>query len=129
MFRFQKTRLAFVMLSIVALVIGYNMYNKKHVDFTRVGVVAEYKASEFNEFVKSLSLEERGEIGNNVYSVEGVVSILTEEGFIIQGGVFCKTESPAQLASQQGDSVKVRGRFVGYDDIFLEVRLDHVVPF
>ena len=129
MLRTQKTRWILMLLSLFAIVVGYNKYNKEHVDFTIVEVVADFEATELSEFVSSLNLEERGAIGNNVYSVEGVVAKTTSEGFTLKGGVFCQTENTSLLTSKEGDSVKIRGRFVGYDDIFQEVRLDHVVPF
>ena len=129
MFRTQKTRWIFLLLSLVAIVVGYNKYNQKHVDFTIIKVVADYEASELSEFVSSLNIQERGAIGNNVYSVEGVISKTTSEGFNLKGGVFCQTENTSLLTSKEGDSLKIRGRFVGYDYIFQEVRLDHVVPF
>lgn len=129
MFRAQKTRLVLLFISVSALIIGYSMYNKEHVDFTTIEVIAEFEAREFNDFIKALNHKERGGIGNNVYSVSGVVSQLNSDGFALEGGVFCKVENTSSFNPAVGDKVKIKGRFLGYDEIFSEVRLDHVVSF
>jgi hypothetical protein len=104
------------------------MWNKQHTDFTNVEITAEFNASELNGFVKSLSSDERGDIGDNVYSVSGIVSHLTSDGFALEGGVFCRVEESLNYRPVSGATVVIKGRFLGYDEIFSEVRLDHVVP-
>ncbi|MBM55357.1 MAG: hypothetical protein CMB32_02240 [Euryarchaeota archaeon] len=103
------------------------MLTQTHQDFTNLHPIAEFEAYEFNDFVSALTEQERGEIGNEVYAVEGKVESMAQYGFIIAGGIVCTTSDSTHLGVNLGDKIKVKGRFVSFDNLFSEVRLDHVV--
>ena len=114
-------------LALGGIVIGVFLLTKSHTDYSSVDPVASFDAEEFNQFVSALSEAERGELGDGVYAVEGEVEALSRFGFILKGGVVCTTKDSSNLGLYAGDEVKIKGRFISFDELFEEVRLDHVV--
>ena len=117
----------FTFMLISALVYGYFLLTQTHTDFTLQDPVAEFDAHEFNQFIAKLNKAERGELGDNVYTVSGKVESKTGLGFILSGGIVCTTADSSDLGFDLGAELKVKGRFISYDELFQEVRLDHVV--
>ena len=117
----------FVVMSLGAILLGYFLLTQTHTDFTLQDSVAEFEAHEFNQFIQKLSEAERGQIGDNVYTVSGKVESKTGLGFILSGGIVCTTADSSDLGLDIGAELKVKGRFISYDELFQEVRLDHVV--
>ena len=124
----QKVFAVGILLSLIAIVVGYDMLNKEHKDYSEVEPVAEFFTDEFNEFVSELTDAERGELGNKVYAVEGEVAELIKNGFLIEGGVVCTTVDSTGLGYKMGERVRVKGRFISFDPLFNEIRLGHVTP-
>lgn len=118
----------FTFMSISVLVYGYFFLTQTHTDFTLQDSVAEFDAHEFNKFIEKLNEAERGELGDNVYTVSGKVESKTGLGFILSGGIVCTTVDSSDMGIDIGVELKVKGRFISYDELFQEVRLDHVVP-
>ena len=114
-------------ISFALMLYGYFMINQIHEDFSLAPAIAEFEAFEFNQFIGTLSETERGSLGNNVYAVGGEVESLSRFGFILKGGVVCTTADSTNLGLQEGEEVKVKGRFISFDELLEEVRLDHVV--
>ena len=124
----SKLLVLFTFMSISALVYGYFLLNQTHTDFTLQDSVAEFDAHEFNKFIEKLNEAERGELGNNVYTVSGKVESKTGLGFILSGGIICTTADSSDMGIDIGVELKIKGRFISYNELFQEVRLDHVVP-
>ncbi len=117
----------FTFMSISAIVFGYFLLTQTHTDFTLQDSVAEFDAHEFNQFIEKLNEAERGELGDNVYTISGKVESKNGLGFILSGGIVCTTADSSDLGLDIGAELKVKGRFISYDELFQEVRLDHVV--
>lgn len=124
----QKVYALGILLSLIAIVVGYELLNKEHKNYSEVEPVAEFFADEFNKFVSELTEVERGELGNKVYAVEGEVAELIKNGFLIEGGVVCSTVDSTGLGYKLGEKVRVKGRYISFDPLFNEVRLGNVTP-
>ena len=110
-----------------AIIYGYLLYNKAHTKFDKLEAVAEFSSLEFHRFVSNLKLEEVGGLNDKVYSVKGNVESVYEMGIILEGGIVCTTIDSTDLGLEVGELAFIKGRFVSYDELFGEVRLDHVV--
>ena len=119
-------RIGFLILSI-ALIYGYLLYNKEHTEFDKLEAVAEFSSVEFNHFVSALKPDEIGDLNDKVFSVNGNVESFFEMGIILEGGIVCTTIDSTDLELEVGELALIKGRFVSYDELFGEVRLDHVV--
>lgn len=65
---------------------------------------------------------------NSIVAIEGKVSSLAADGFILSGSIFCQPKNNTLLGQiKEGQSIKVKGRFIGYDDLLEEVKLDQVI--
>ena len=119
-------RTSFLIL-IIALIYGYLLYNKEHTEFDKLEAGAEFSSVEFNQFVSALKPDEIGDLNDKVFSVNGNVESFFELGIILGGGIVCTTIDSTDLELEVGDLALIKGRFVSYDELFGEVRLDHVV--
>ncbi len=123
----QKIILIVFLTLCTALIYGYLLYNKEHTEFDKLEAVAEFSSLEFHQFVSTLKLEEVGGLNDKVYSVKGNVESIYEMGIILEGGIVCTTIDSTDLGLEVGELAFVKGRFISYDELFGEVRLDHVV--
>ena len=128
----KKRRRLKVLLAVIAsgfMFVGYEMLNKEHTDFTEVEIVADFSGDEFMQFILALNDTERGALGENVYQIKGAVKLCSNIELILKSGIVGVLEEEIIPRPQIGDTVSIKGRFVSFDDLFSEVRLDHVVAF
>lgn len=65
---------------------------------------------------------------NSIVAIEGKVTNKATDGFTLSGSIFCQPKENAMLGQiKEGQSIKVKGRFIGYDDLLEEVKLDQVI--
>ena len=63
---------------------------------------------------------------NEVVSVTGVILSVEGQTLMLQPGIACRMEGDFD-APRVGETVSVKGRVLGFDDIFGEVQLDFAV--
>ena len=62
---------------------------------------------------------------DQVVEVRGVASEVHPDHVLLEGGVYCTLSEDAQNPEvSQGSEITVKGRVVGYDDLFEEVKMD-----
>lgn len=64
------------------------------------------------------------EVNGTVTSIEKSLSSIN---ILLDNSLFCIFESNISNKYKEGDIIKIKGRCVGYDDIFSQVRLDQCV--
>lgn len=65
---------------------------------------------------------------NSIIQIEGVVSQITNTDFVINDVIFCQPESAEALQGlSEGMTVIVKGRFIGYDDLLEEIKMDKCI--
>lgn len=63
---------------------------------------------------------------DHVITVGGVVSNIDSASITLEPGVFCHFHEQAETSAiKPGDWVDIKGRVVGYDELFGEVKLDY----
>lgn len=110
-----------VILAIIAY-FGYNYVMAPPKDISKSKVDIEIKAT---EFAKEFSANEK--IATNKYQekvveVKGKITSVEKNSITIDGKVTCGFENSIEL--NKGDQVKVKGLFIGFDEMFEEVKLD-----
>lgn len=109
------------------IVVSY--YNKPHMDYASQKAVKSWSAEELLAWFTSHAHEDHSQWLGSVVSVAGTVTFSDEQGCIFAPGVVATWEtgySPEQTLV--GAHLTVKGRLVGFDDLFNEVRLDHARP-
>ncbi len=111
----------------VTAFLGYNYVYQEHRDVQKEQAVFNLSSSTlFKEFSTNEKTSNSKYI-NQIISVFGEVNSATEYQIVLSPGVLCQLDSTFSKKSiQQGDTLQVKGRCIGFDDLFMEVKLDNV---
>lgn len=117
-----------ILLVLGALVAGggaWLLYNKPHTDYSAQSVAHSWAADELVTWYKSHPEEEHGQWQDQVVAVTGEISSADSRGVVLSPGVVVTWDANAAPDETPSGVVLVKGRVVGFDDLFGEVRLDH----
>jgi hypothetical protein len=109
-----------IALIIVLGILGYNYLYQDHRQITVEEPEAELNSDSITEIFK---MDASNELLNATVSVTGVVTEIDQNSITLDGKVTCSfSEIPANI--NIGDSLEIKGRCIGYDDLFEIVKLD-----
>ncbi len=78
----------------------------------------------FNHF-KNNQTEANGLYINEIIALKGTVKNISTQQLILYPSVVCRVDSNFVLSGiNPNDSVELKGRCIGFDDLFLEVKMD-----
>ena len=113
---------------IVLLIIVYAVWNKPHKNYSNTRPNITIDSSNFiNEFKTNSTLATEKYL-NQVILVNGNVTDRLTKSVVLNNGIVCTLDSSSLKALgliQINNEVSIKGRFVGFDDLFEEIRLDH----
>ena len=130
---FQKNNLQIIKkylppIFIVLLMIVYAVWNKPHKNYSNTKPNITIDSSNFiNEFETNSTLATEKYL-NQIILVNGNVTDRLTKSVVLNNGIVCTFDSSSLKALgliQINDDVSIKGRFVGFDDLFEEIRLDH----
>jgi hypothetical protein len=116
-----KTRLFIV--ALVGLCIGLFFYFKPAPDRS---VEAASQRVEAKVLYVAMSKGEAATYLNEVINVTGLVKGVDGQTLMLRPGIACRMEGDFD-APRAGETVSVKGRVLGFDDMFGEVQLDFAV--
>ena len=65
---------------------------------------------------------------NQIIEVSGVVKSTSKNLLILNPGIVCKLDSNTVISEiQLNDTIEIKGRCLGFDDLFEEVKIDKVI--
>ncbi len=103
----------------------FYVFHKPHRDLANEEAALSEEAS-----ILVAEFRENAESANTVYldqvlAVRGVAAEVHPDHILLEGGVYCTFAEDAQNPSvDSGSEVTIKGRVVGYDDLFEEVKMD-----
>ena len=106
-------------------VVAYSMYNKPHKDYGAAEVAQTWTSHNLVSWYSSHPAEDHAQWQDKVVLVEGPVSSSSDQGVVLSPGVAVTWEVGKAPTGALEGTVQVKGRIVGFDDLFGEVRLDH----
>ena len=130
---FQKNKIQIIkkylpLIFIVLLIIVYAVWNKPHKNYSNTKPNIIIDSSNFiNEFKTNSTLATEKYL-NQVILVNGNVTDRLTKSVVLNNGIVCTLDSSSLKALgliQINNEVSIKGRFVGFDDLFEEIRLDH----
>ena len=131
MFEENKTQLIkkyLPLVFIVLLIIVYAIWNKPHKNYSNTKPNIIIDSSNFiNEFKTNSTLATEKYL-NQIILVNGNVTDRLTKSVVLNNGIVCTLDSSSLKALepiQINNDVSIKGRFVGFDDLFEEIRLDH----
>tara|TARA_B100000780_G_scaffold209271_1_gene149312 strand:- start:4422 stop:4811 length:390 start_codon:yes stop_codon:yes gene_type:complete len=117
-------------LAIIVIIIGYLSYNYMYQEHRNV---LEEKASFSMSSVRLYSIfnntstESHREYLNKIIEFDGLVNSINEGLLVIKPNIVCKLDSNFSIANLNiGDTLILKGRCIGFDDLFMEVKMDNV---
>jgi len=117
----RKTKLLIALfLLILAAYFTYNYMYQDHRDIKTEEAKVTVYTSELVDFFKN---EKSAEVLNNTVQVSGVITEIDTNSLTLDDRVQCSFETKIQNA-KINDSITVKGRCIGYDDLFEIVKLD-----
>ena len=110
-----------------AAYLGYNYVYQEHRDVQKEQAVYNLSSTTlFQEFSTNEEASNAKYI-NQIISVSGEVNSATEHQIVLSPGIVCQLDSTFSIKNiQQGDTVQLKGRCIGFDDLFMEVKMDNV---
>ena len=130
---FQENKIQIIkkylpLIFIVLLIIVYAVWNKPHKNYSNTKPNITIDSSNFiNEFKTSSTLATEKYL-NKIILVNGNVTDTLTKSVVLNNGIVCTFDSLSLKALgliQINNEVSIKGRFVGFDDLFEEIRLDH----
>lgn len=116
----RKAVLILILFVTVLAIFGYNYLYQDHRDIKKEVPIAELSAvSLLNEFKQNVT----NELLNSTLHISGVVTEIDGNNITIDNKVMCNfLEVPEDLKLNK--SIIIKGRCIGYDDLFEVVKLD-----
>ena len=124
----KKYYIIFIVLIILIIALVYNFIYKDHRDITNEKAIYELTVSDLNQdFDNNVDLANKKYLDKTI-TIYGVISLIDFENttIVLESSVSARIKE--QIGSvEAGDKVKIKGRFIGYDDLLDEYKIDECV--
>jgi len=118
----------FPLLIILLAIAVYFVWNKPHKDYSNMKTDITISSLNFiNEFKANSTLATEKYL-NQIIFVSGNTTDKLTKSVVLDNGIVCTLDSSSLKALrliQINNEISIKGRFVGFDDLFEEIRLDH----
>tara|TARA_Y100001970_G_C13442052_1_gene466234 strand:+ start:85 stop:474 length:390 start_codon:yes stop_codon:yes gene_type:complete len=84
-------------------------------------------STDANDLIWRFQMNEGEELINQIVQITGKVTGFDSLLTIINHRIICSPNAEARLQVAINDTIHIKGRCIGYDDLLEELRLDHVV--
>ena len=113
---------------ILFAIVVYFVWNKPHKDYSTMKTDITISSLNFiNEFKANSTLATEKYL-NQIIFVSGNTTDKLTKSVVLDNGIVCTLDSSSLKALrliQINNEISIKGRFVGFDDLFEEIRLDH----
>ena len=126
--KMQFVKKYFPLLIILLATAVYFVWNKPHKDYSNMKTDITISSLNFiNEFKANSTLATEKYL-NQIIFVSGNTTDKLTKSVVLDNGIVCTLDSSSLKALrliQINNEISIKGRFVGFDDLFEEIRLDH----
>ena len=129
---FKQNKMKFIkkylpLFVILSVIVVYFVWNKPHKDYSAIKPNITINSSNFINQFKNNSTIATEKYLNQIILVNGKVTEILTKSIILNNGIVCTLDSSSTNLEfvQINDTISLKGRFVGFDDLFEEIRLDH----
>ncbi|WP_242093231.1 OB-fold protein [Aestuariivivens sediminicola] len=117
-------KFAFILIiGIIIFIIGYNYIYQDHRNIEKEKPAFVIDAKILAEQFEIDPVSSETKYLNQTMEISGIVTAINENTIILDNKVFCQFSEDI-VALQKDNSIKVKGRFIGYDDLLEEIKLD-----
>lgn len=119
----RKWAIILILILILAFV-GYNYLYQDHRDINKEQPEYIVSSTSINdEFLKN-SVSSEKKYQDKTIIVSGIISELNQNSVTLDSKVFCQFSKILNRSVKINTKIKIKGRFIGYDDLIEQVRLD-----
>ena len=117
----------FIPLLVTSIAVVYFTYNKPHRDFNKSPSQFTVESKKLISFYKNNLKEANSKYLDKIILITGVITDFEKNIIILDNGIVCTLDSSQKIDDQiyTGSEISIKGRCIGYDDLFEEVRVDH----
>lgn len=114
---------------LLGLAIGIYLYNKPHRDLTGEAPVYVVTAKDLADAYQGDRSAADSLYLDQVIAIEGKVSSLEAQAVILNEMIYCSLDSSSTAEFSEGQSTVIKGRVIGYDDLFEQVKVDNALLY
>ncbi len=120
----MKRKWIIILILILLAFVAYKYIYQDHRDIQKeqAQFVVSSKAIA-NEFIEN-SMEAEKKYLNKTIEISGVITEITENDITLNNNVFCQFSSKITTLFTTKDSITIKGRCIGYDDLLELVKID-----
>ena len=122
----KKLLVALICIAICAIA-GYFYINQPHKNYSKseadISIEASRFISEFNDNPKTAEDKYRGKI----LEIKGEITSNQINHFMLNDYIYCVKDSTQKISIEPNENVVVKGRYIGFDDLLEEIKLDHCI--
>ena len=114
-------------LFVTVIAVVYYTYNKPHRDFNKSPIQFKIESKKLISVYQNNSKEANSKYLDKIILITGVITDFEKDIIILDNGIVCTLDSSQKIDDQiyTGSEIAIKGRCIGYDDLFEEVRVDH----
>lgn len=120
----MKRKLIVLLVLILLAVAGYKYIYQDHRDIQKEQPVyvisSNFLANEFSQN----SIEAEKKYLNKTIEINGVITEINITDITLNNSVFCQFVNTINNTLKTNDNIIIKGRFIGYDDLLEQVKLD-----
>ena len=122
----KKVLPLFLAAVVAGAVVAWSMYHKPHKDYAQEEVAQSWRAEDLVAAFAEASDDMQAQWQEKVVEVTGTVRSSSMQGVVLNPGVVATYDDGHAPEVAPTGRVTLKGRLVGFDDLFGEVRIDHV---
>ncbi len=109
---------------IILAVFGYNYVYHDHRDIKNENAEFVLSALEiFDQFLSDPINAEKKHL-NKTIQITGVLTDLKTDNLTLSNNIFCQINDPALDGLETNSKIQIKGRFIGYDNLLEQLKLD-----
>ncbi len=120
-------KLFFLLTLIVLAVIGYNYLYQSHRDIESEDATYSLTATELYAEFETNPLASQNKYLNKTIEISGFISEKNEAEITLEDKAFCQFSIPINKNLDLNSKVNIKGRFIGFDDLLEQVKLDQCI--
>lgn len=115
-----------ILVAVIAASIAFGLYQyfRPVEDRLEADATTSVEATFLYEVISGADEVAKAEFFDRIIAITGTVSSQDGNTLILEPGVACRLEQAPTSNVKAGTEVTVKGRVIGYDDMFMEVQVD-----
>ena len=119
----MRKKIIIICLILVAIV-AYKYVYKSHRDIATESASYKTSAIDLSKEFQINSKDSEAKYLDNTIQISGQVSEVDGLSITLDDKVFCQFTEPQEKIFKLKEKVKIKGRFIGYDDLLEQIKID-----